>query len=383
LKYRRIEADISLDAIRNNIETLRKINPDKKALLVIKADAYGHGAVTIAKEMDDLADYFGVACIDEAEELRNAGIEKPILILGVTDEEDFDRLITLDITQAVFDPDACRKLSERAVELGKKAKVHLKVDSGMSRIGLACTKEGVETALSILDLPGLNVEGIFQHYAKADEIDKTAAKLQLERYSAFVETLQKAGAEFVLRHAENSAAAMEFHEDKFDMMRLGIVIYGLYPSEEVDKSIKIYPAMTLKSRITHIKMLPKGQGISYGWTFVTDKEMRVATVSAGYADGYPRAQSGIGHVLVCGKKAPILGRVCMDQFMIDVTDIPEAKVRDEVVLIGTDKEETISVEEVAAPAASFNYELVCNVARRVPRVYFKNGVPVSEVNYLV
>ena len=382
--YNRIEADIDLDAVRYNIETIQALNPsDRKTLLVIKADAYGHGAVSFAKEFGDLADYFGVACIDEGVELRRAGITKPILILGNTDEEDFETAIENDITMAVYDADKCRMLSDTALKLGRKAKVHIKADSGMSRIGFQCSEDGVKEAEKLLYMDGLDIEGIFTHFAKADYIDKKDAVKQREAFTGFIDALTEKGFIFRLKHIDNSAGAMELHSKGFDMMRLGIVIYGLEPSEEMDKSVVLQPAMTLKAHITHIKTLEPGRGISYGWTYVTDRPRRVATVSAGYADGYPRSQSNIGRVIIRGKYAPILGRVCMDQFMIDVTDIPEADLRDEVILFGTDGILSIPVEEVAEPANSFNYELVCNVARRVPRVYFKNGQKTHEVNYLL
>ena len=383
-KYNRIEADIDLDAVRYNIEQLKALNPpERKTLLVIKADAYGHGAVTFAEEFDDLADYYGVACIDEAVELRNAGITKPILILGNTDEEDFETAVEKDITMAVYDAEKCRLLSETALRLGKKAKVHIKADSGMSRIGFQCDEAGINEASKLLSMEGLDIEGVFTHFAKADTYDKSDAVGQRARFTAFTDALTERGFKFRIRHIDNSAGAMELHSKGFDMMRLGIAIYGLEPSDEMDKSLVLRPAMTLKAHITHIKTLEPGRGISYGWTYVTDRSIRVATVSAGYADGYPRAQSGRGRVLIRGKYAPILGRVCMDQFMVDVSDIPEAELRDEVILFGTDGAGSIPVEEVAEPANSFNYELVCNVARRVPRVYIKNGSKCKEINYLI
>lgn len=382
--YNRIEADIDLDAVRYNIEQLKALNPsDRKTLLVIKADAYGHGAVTFAEEFDDLADYFGVACIDEGVELRRAGVTKPILILGNTDEEDFETAIENDITMAVYNADKCKLLSDTALKLGKKAKVHIKADSGMSRIGFQCNEDGVREASKLLSMEGLDVEGVFTHFAKADTVDKNDAIGQRTKFNEFINALTERGFIFSIKHIDNSAGAMEIHSNGFDMMRLGIAIYGLEPSDEMNRELVLKPAMTLKAHITHIKTLEPGRGISYGWTYVTEKEMRVATVSAGYADGYPRAQSNIGRVLIRGRYAPILGRVCMDQFMVDVTDIPEAELRDEVILFGTDGVLSIPVEEVAEPANSFNYELVCNVARRVPRVYFKNSTKYKEVNYLL
>ena len=382
--YNRIYAGINIDNLRYNVKTMKSlVKPDMKVLLVIKADAYGHGSVEVAKRTLDIADYFGVATIDEAVELRNAGIDTPILIIGYTDRDNYDKLIAYNITQAVYDVEECRILSELALSKGKKAKVHIKVDTGMSRIGFLTDDNGVNEAAKLKELEGLDIEGIFTHYAKADEFDKTAALGQKEKFKWFIDELEKKGMRFAIKHIDNSAGTMELKDNEFDMIRLGIVTYGLYPSDEVDKSVIIKPVMSLVAHIAHIKTLPAGVGVSYGWTFVTDKETRIATVTVGYADGYPRAQSGRGRVIIHGKYAPILGRVCMDQIMVDVTDIPEAKLRDEVILIGSSEDACITVEEVAEPAASFNYELVCNIARRVPRVYYEEGKENICVNYLV
>ncbi len=385
--YRRIEADIDLDAIRYNIETVKALNPaDRKVCLVIKADAYGHGAVTLAHEFSDIADYYAVACMDEAVELRKVGVATPILILGYTDPLDYTRALEYDITLAMYDYEQAAELSGLARKAGKKAKVHIKVDTGMSRIGFQCSEEAVSEAYKLYQLEGLDVEGIFTHYAKADYMDKSDARLQYDRFSWFVSEMEKRGARLSIRHIDNSAGAMEIHSNGFDMMRLGIVIYGLYPSEEIDKKVVLRPAMTLKAKVIHVKELESGRGVGYGWTYVTDKPVRVATVSVGYADGYPRALSNKGRVLIHGKSAPILGRVCMDQVMVDVTDIEaetqKVEVGDEVVLFGRQGDELISVEEVAEPANSFNYEAVCNISRRVPRVYYKGGAEVSAINYL-
>ena len=382
--YNRIYAGINIDNLRYNVKTMKSlVKPDMKVLLVIKADAYGHGSVEVAKRTLDLADYFGVATIDEAVELRNAGIDTPILIIGYTDRDNYDKLIAYNITQAVYDVEECKILSELALSKGKKAKVHIKVDTGMSRIGFLTDDNGVNEAAKLKELEGLDIEGIFTHYAKADEFDKTAALGQKDKFKWFIEELEKKGMSFAIKHIDNSAGTMELKDNEFDMIRLGIVTYGLYPSDEVDKSVIIKPVMSLVAHIAHIKTLPAGVGVSYGWTFVTDKETRIATVTVRYADGHPRAQSGRGRVIIHGKYAPILGRVCMDQIMVDVTDIPEAKLRDEVILIGSSEDACITVEEVAEPAASFNYELVCNIARRVPRVYYEEGKENICVNYLV
>lgn len=382
--YNRVYARIDMDNLRYNILKMKSlVKPDMKTLAVIKADAYGHGAIEIAKRISDICDYYGVATIDEAVELRKAGITMPILIIGFTADSDYERLIEYNITQAVYDAEEAKKLSDIAIRMGRRAKVHIKVDTGMSRIGFQTDAEGVAAAATLKGMPGLYIEGIFTHYAKADEIDKTAAKGQRERFKEFIKALEEQGISFDIKHIDNSAGTMEMDDDEFDMVRLGIVTYGLYPSEEIDKSIVIKPVMSLISHVCHVKTLPAGRGIGYGWTYVTDKPTKVATVTVGYADGYPRAQSNIGRVIIHGKYAPIIGRVCMDQIMVDVTHIDDVAVKDEVILIGGGEEAYISVEEVAAPAASFNYELVCNVARRVPRVYHEAGRDYAVVNYLL
>lgn len=384
-KYYRVEADIDLSAIRKNIITMKECIPeDKKLLAVIKANAYGHGAIEVAKELDNLADYYGVACIDEGMELRNAGIKKPILILGLTDNSEFYDVVKYDITQAICTLEQGKVLSAEAVKAGKTAKVHIKLDTGMNRIGFACKEESVTDIKAITELPNLNVEGIFTHYYKADEYDKTVALRQLDDYTRMIQRLEKAGVTFKIRHISNSAGIMEMPNDTYDMVRSGISTYGLYPSEEMDKEACIlYPAMELKSRIAYVKMVKKGETIGYGGTYTLTEDKKIATVGIGYADGYPRALSNQGRMLVHGTYAPIVGRVCMDQTMIDVSHIEDVKIGDEVVLAGCQGENFISVEELAGMSASFNYEFVCDVNRRVPRVFYKEGKAVSEKNYLL
>ncbi|MDE6024780.1 MAG: alanine racemase [Lachnospiraceae bacterium] len=382
--YNRIYAEINVDNIRHNILTVKALNkPDIKVLSVIKADAYGHGSVELAKRIGDISDYFGVATIDEAVELRKADIKHPILIIGYTAPDDYDKLIDYNITQTVYNVSDAELLAETAKSKGHNARIHIKVDTGMTRIGFQVTGEDADAVAYISGLDGIYVEGIFTHYAKADEKEKKYAKQQKKEFQTFIDMLQKRGVNPEIKHIDNSAGAMELQDDEFDMIRLGIVMYGLYPSEEIDKSVYIKPAMMLKAHVSHVKTVSAGRGISYGWTFITDRDTRVATITAGYADGYPRAMSNIGRVIINGCYAPILGRVCMDQFMVDVTDIPNVQVKDEVILIGRQGEACVSVEEVAAPAVSFNYELVCNISRRVPRVYVQSGVEDKCVNYLV
>ena len=373
--FNRVQAVINLDNIRDNITAMKRlIDGDKKMLAVIKADAYGHGAVEVAEALDDLVDFFAVAFIDEALELRRANIDKPILILGYTDPPDYELLLRYDVRPAMYEVDDAQKLSDLAVSMNTKAKIHIKVDTGMGRIGFTCDEDGVKNIEKISQMPGIEIEGIFTHYAKADELDKTAANGQLEAL----------GIHIPVRHISNSAGIMEMDNSDFDMVRSGIVTYGLYPSDEVDKNIvALKPAMRLMSKVIFVKDVKAGTGIGYGWSYIADHDIKVATVSAGYADGYPRAQSNIGRVIIHGEYAPIIGRVCMDQFMVDVSHIDGVKVRDDVTLIGQDGDREVTVEEVAAPANSFNYELVCNISRRVPRTYIRDGRELGQVNYLL
>ena len=381
--FNRVQAVINLDNIRDNITAMKRlIDGDKKMLAVIKADAYGHGAVEVAEALDDLVDFFAVAFIDEALELRRANIDKPILILGYTDPSDYELILRYDVRPAMYEVDDAQKLSDLAVSMNTKAKIHIKVDTGMGRIGFTCDEDGVKNIEKISQMPGIEIEGIFTHYAKADELDKTAANGQLEKFRWINSQLEALGIHIPVRHISNSAGIMD--NSDFDMVRSGIVTYGLYPSDEVDKNIAaLKPAMRLMSKVIFVKDVKAGTGIGYGWSYIADHDIKVATVSAGYADGYPRAQSNIGRVIIHGEYAPIIGRVCMDQFMVDVSHIDGVKVRDDVTLIGQDGDREVTVEEVAAPANSFNYELVCNISRRVPRTYIRDGRELGQVNYLL
>lgn len=384
-KYYRVEADIDLDAIRTNIKTMKsKIPEGKKLLAVIKANAYGHGAVEVAEALEDLADYYGVACLDEAVELRRAGVHKPILILGMTDESLYEELVRYDVTQTIFSVEQAEALAMQAGRQNKRAKLHVKLDTGMNRIGFPCCQESVKDIVRIARMPELDVEGIFTHYYKADAVDKTSAMKQLDAYTRMIEALEREGVTFALRHISNSAGIMEMPNDRYDMVRSGISTYGLYPSDEMDRERCIlYPAMQLKARVVHVKTVPAGETIGYGGTYQVQEDSRIATVGVGYADGYPRALSNQGRMLVHGEYAPITGRVCMDQTMIDVSHIPDVQVGDEVVLVGTQREHCLTVEELSGMSASFNYEFVCDVSRRVPRVFFRDGKVVSVKNYLL
>lgn len=383
--YYRVEADIDLSAIRTNIQSMKSLIPKgKKLLAVIKANAYGHGAIEVANALDDLADYYGVACIDEAVELRNAGIKKPILILGMSDESMFEDVVKYEVTQTIFTLAQGKALSRAAGKLGKTARLHIKIDTGMNRIGFPCNKESIPDIVAISKLPYLNMEGIFTHYFKADSKDKASAMKQLEDYTRMLKWLEEAGVCFPVRHISNSAGIMEMPNDIYDMVRSGISTYGLYPSEEMDKeACVLYPAMQFKSRITYIKTVPAGETVGYGGTYRLDVDKKIATVGVGYADGYPRALSNRGRMLVRGQYAPVVGRVCMDQTMIDVSNIEDVEIGDEVVMVGKQGDHILSVEELSGMSASFNYEFVCNINRRVPRVFYEKGERIGEKNYLL
>lgn len=367
----RITAYIHMKAIAENFRRMKEnLREGVQMVAVIKTDAYGHGAVPIACMVESY-DYiwgFAVAAFSEALELREAGITKPILILGYTFEEDYPEMAARGIRPTVFTADMAHKFSEAARSVGVKAPVHIAVDTGMSRIGVPDDITGVGEAIRIASCSDIQVEGVFTHFARADEKDKSCARGQIERFSSFCDQLESAGSLTFLRHCSNSAGIMELPEANMDLVRAGISIYGIYPSDEMDRSFVLHPAMELKSHIVYIKTLEKGIPISYGGTFVTSKVTRVATVPVGYGDGYPRSLSNRGYVLIRGKRAPILGRVCMDQFMVDVSGI-DAELLDEVTLLGSDGDAQITIEELDALSGRFPYEFVCDIGKRVPRIY--------------
>lgn len=372
-EFDRTYAQIDLQAIRHNIREVKNhINRQTKVMAVVKANAYGHGAVPVAQALSDVVDAYGVAMIEEALELRESGIDKGILILGYTGEEWYDELVELQISQTVYTYEMAEKLSAVAMKRGKQARIHIKLDTGMGRIGFTPAGKTLDVVEKIAHLPGLMLEGIFTHFARADEKTIDAARAPFSMFTDFVGRLEERGIEIPLKHVSNSAAIMSFPAANLNMVRSGIMTYGLYPSEEVPKEeIELWPAMEWKALISYVKRVDAGTSISYGGTFTADHPMLVATVPVGYADGMKRELSGKGRVLVQGEYAPILGRVCMDQFMIDVTHIPDVKMGDLVTIFGTDGSRSIPVEEVAELAHSFNYEFVCSVTNRVPRKYRK------------
>lgn len=372
-KYGRVWAEIDLDAVAENYQAMRdNICEETKMIAVVKTDGYGHGAVPVSKLLEPL-DYiwgFAVATAEEAYELRKSGITKPILILGYTFAEDYERLTKEEIRPAVFKYDMAEQMSEAALAAGRKISIHLVLDTGMTRIGFADTEESVREILKIQALPGIEIEGMFTHFARADELDKSHAREQAWRYIRFSKRLEEAGVSIPLKHCSNSAAILEMPEVNMDLVRPGITGYGIYPSDEVSRErISLRAAMSLKSHVVFIKEVEAGVPVSYGGTYVTERTTRIATIPVGYGDGYPRSLSNKGWVLIRGKKAPILGRVCMDQFMVDVTEIPEAKELDEAVLMGESEGAFLGVDELGKLSGRFPYEFVCDIGKRVPRVY--------------
>lgn len=382
-EYYRVQANINLDAICNNLlETRKLIKKETKIMAIIKADGYGHGAIPLAKTIDEIVDAYGIAILEEGIELRKAGITKPILILGFTPAPLYEKLVEYDISQTVFQYDMAKKLSEVAIAMKRKAKIHIKLDTGMGRIGFGDNKESVKVIQDIADLDGIEIVGLFTHFACADETDKTSVCNQYHRFIAFAEQLEQKGIHIPIKHVSNSAAIIDLPQANLDMVRSGISTYGLYPSEEVDKKkIVLQPAMEIKSMVSYVKEVEAGTGISYGSTYVTKGKTKVATIPVGYADGYPRALSSRGRVLIHGISAPIIGRVCMDQFMVDVTHIDDVEEGDTVTLIGADGDNCITVEELSALAYSFNYEFVCDINKRIPRVYYKDGIKIGTLDF--
>lgn len=373
---------IDLDVVEANFQAVAE-KAGVPVMAIVKADAYGHGAVEVARALADKCAFFGVSSMLEALELRQHQIQNPILILGHTPPAAFPQAIRLGIRPAIFCQEDAKELSRVATQLGMQAPFHIAVDTGMGRIGFQATYDDAAIAANAAQLPGLRAEGLFSHFATADCADLSQAKAQAQRFDQFDRWLKELGVNVPLRHMDNSAGIMNF-ENHYEMVRSGIVTYGLYPSGEVDPALlALQSALTWHSRVTHVKQLAPGHGISYGATFVTERDTLVATIPVGYADGYRRSLSGKFYVLIHGKKAPILGRICMDQMMVDVTDIPEVKVGDQVTLVGKDGDQQISVEEIAEAAGSFNYEFVCGISRRVPRYYVQNGQIRHTVHYLL
>lgn len=370
-KYFRTYSTINLEAILYNIKEIKKLVEDNvNVMAVIKADGYGHGAGVLADYLQNEVNYYGVATIEEAKELRQNGIKLPILILGYTSPSQYTEIVENNITVTIYTLEMAKEVSKVAVICGKQAKIHVALDTGMTRIGFDANENGALAVAETCKIPNLIVEGLFTHFSTADEKDKGYSKLQMDRYDNFIRLLEKNGVHIPIKHMCNSAGIIEFNHHRFDMVRAGIIIYGLYPSEEVNKDmIKLKPALEWKAHVINIKNVEAGHGVSYGKTFITKNKTKIATISIGYADGYPRALSSKGRVLIHGQYAPIIGRICMDQMMVDVSHINNIEIEDEVTLVGKDGDNIISVEELANAAGSFNYEFVCGIGKRVPRIY--------------
>lgn len=377
-------AEIDLEAIAHNVRELRKItHPEASLMAVVKANAYGHGSREVARQaLHNGAQMLGVARIDEAIDLRKAGFDVPILILGYSPSEMAEFLIRYDLTQTVFSLENARKLSGQAVSAGNNIRIHIKMDTGMGRLGLItrCSepslsrtdviRDALEEVTRIIELPGLIPEGIMTHFATADSKDKTVTLRQFQIFNDLIRELSLKNIRFPIRHAANSAALIDLPETHLDMVRPGISLYGLYPSEEINRSkIMLKPAMSLRTKIIHLKKVPRGFYVSYGQTYQTSRTSTIATVPIGYADGFNRQLSSKGYMLVHEKRAPIVGRVCMDLTMLDVSHIPRVAVEDEVVVFGTQGPESISVDEIAGILNTIHYEIVAAITARVPRVY--------------
>ncbi|MCI8585832.1 MAG: alanine racemase [Lachnospiraceae bacterium] len=383
--YIRVCAEINLDAAAYNFKSMKaNLSEGTKIIAVVKTDGYGHGAIPIARMAEEY-DYlwgFAVATVEEALLLRRSGIQKPVLILGFVFPDACEEIVRHEIRPTVFTLLSARQFSEEAVRQGKKVHLHIKVDTGMSRIGFPDDAVSADVVKEISLLPNVELEGLFTHFAKADERDKTDAKRQLSRYLAFSDLLKERGVKIGIHHVSNSAGIFDLREANLDAVRAGISIYGLYPSEEVNKfAVPIAPVLTLKSHVVYIKEVEPGTAVSYGGTFVADHPMRIATIPVGYGDGYPRSLSNKGSVLIRGRRAPIVGRVCMDQFMVDVTGIPEAREGDLVTLIGSDGGEELSMESLGELSGRFNYELACDIGKRVPRRFWKDGRAAAQQDY--
>ena len=383
--YSRVYAKIDLDAVAWNMEQMKKnLKEGTEMVAVIKTDGYGHGAVQVASMLESY-DYvwgYAVATLDEAVVLRAAEIQKPILVLGCIFPDQYWEMLKYEIRMNVYTKEMAEAISALAVEKGEQAYVHIKLDTGMARLGFSAEESSIEEIKEIAELPNLVLEGVFTHFAKADEEDKTFTMMQLEKFEWMTQRLEEEGVTFPYVHASNSAGIIDVRRADYNLVRAGIAIYGLYPSEEVDKEkVQLKPALSLKSHIAVVKDIPAGTPVSSGGDFVSEHQMRIATIPIGYGDGYPRSLSDTGYVLIRGKKAPIIGRICMDQFMVDVSDIPEVKFGDKVTLIGRDQEEYLPVEKLSELSGRFNYEFVCDLGKRIPRVYVQDGKVEEQVDY--
>lgn len=383
-QYHRVYAEINIDNIKSNLKAIKEyVGLDKEIMAVIKADGYGHGAVPIARQLYKAGICsIGVATLQEAIALRKINIDIPIIVLGYFPKEECEDLIRYTIIPTVFKFSTAKNISDTAVKLGKVAKIHIKIDTGMTRLGFMPKKDSIEEIAKINLLPNIEIEGIFTHFAQADSEDKTYTNNQIAIFKQFILNLEKRGINILKIHACNSAGIINYKEAHFNMVRAGIALYGLYPSKNMENSqLHLKPSLSLKSNIIYLKEVEKGVAISYDSTYITSCRCKIATIPVGYGDGYPRSLSSKGRVIIRGQYAPIVGRICMDQFMVDVTHIKDVSEGDEVVLIGNQGENAISVEEVADIDGTINYEIVCQLGKRIPRVYYQDNEIVDTVDY--
>ncbi|RKD25327.1 alanine racemase [Caminicella sporogenes DSM 14501] len=384
-ELRPVWVEVNLDNLAHNIREVKKIiKPGVLVTAVLKADAYGHGASYIGQTLlENGADRFAVATLSEAIQLRKKYKDVPILILGYTPNESAEDVIRFNIIQTIYSYKQAKFFSDKAKELGKTVMLHVKIDTGMNRLGFQPSEKSIEEIKKIVNLPNIFIEGIFTHFAVADEEDKEFTYEQVKKFNYVVDELEKEGIKIPIKHVSNSAAIIDLPELNYDMVRAGIMLYGLYPSNEVNKKrVNLKPVMSLKTRVAHVKDVKAGIGISYGLIYKTDKESRIATLPIGYADGFTRMLTGKAQVLVKGNKVPVVGRICMDQCMIDVTGL-DVKVGDEIIIFGSDGGDSISVDDIAKKLGTINYEVVCMISKRVPRVYIKDKKIAKKVDYVL
>ena len=382
---RPVWAEINLDNLAHNMREVRRVvNKNSKVTAVIKADGYGHGAVVIGHILlENGADRFAVATLSEAIQLRTAFADTEIMVLGYTPNEFASDIIKNNIIQTIYTIEQAQEYSNVAISLKKQAKVHIKLDTGMSRLGMVFSDETIDSILEMSKLVGLDIEGIFTHFAVADEIDKTFTFKQVEKFNHIVSKLEEKGLNIPIKHVSNSAAIIDLPEFNFDMVRAGIMLYGLYPSKNVNKNaVKLKEVMCLKAKVSQVKELEANCGVSYGLKYKSDKKSQVATLPIGYADGYTRMLSGKAKVMINDSITSIIGNICMDQCIIDVTNL-DVKVGDEVVLFGGNNANGITIDSIAETLNTINYEIVCMVDKRVPRVYIQDEKTLDIKDYVL
>ncbi len=363
-------AEIDLSALKYNFDKARELaGENTKILVAVKADAYGHGVLEVSRVLVNLGvNYLGVATTDEAVTLRHSGIKIPILLFSAILRKEALAIVKYGITQTVPSLEVAEFLSVCARRLGKKIKIHAKIDTGMGRLGV-WHKEAVYFIKNIKRYKNLELEGIYTHLPSADEKNRYFTEHQLFCFNELIKNLERSGIFIPLRHAANSMGLLRFKSSYLNLVRPGLMIYGLYPGSKTTRSIELKPALSFKTRIVYIKEVPKGRSISYGRTYMTDKKSKIATLPVGYADGYPRFLSNRAYVLLKEKKAPVVGRICMDQTMIDISGINKVRIGDEVVLIGRQGKETVTAEQLADIGNTISYEIICGISKRVPRSY--------------